>query len=105
MAKYKAWSEKHDQKLFEMKADGVSYKDMAKTLRRSESSIANRLNKLKREDSFDTFLNIPVAPPVEAKSTPAKTEPSFIETISLEHVLLAAVLFGMGFILGASLYV
>jgi len=48
VAKYKAWSAKHDQKLFEMKADGVSYKEMAKTLRRSESSIANRLNKLKR---------------------------------------------------------
>lgn len=104
MAKYKAWSAKHDQKLFEMKADGVSYKEMAKTLRRSESSIANRLNKLKRENSFDTFLNIPVAPPVEPESTPAKSEPTFIETISFEHVLIAAVLFGMGFILGASLY-
>lgn len=105
MAKYKSWSDKHDQKLFDMKAEGASYKEIAKTLRRSESSIANRLNKLKSEEPFTTFLNIPVAPPVEAKSTPAKTEPSFIETISLEHVLLAVVLFGMGFILGASLYV
>ena len=104
MAKYKAWSAKHDQKLFEMKADGASYKEMAKALRRSESSIANRLNKQKREESFNTFLNIPVAPPVEPKSTPAKSEPTFIETISFEHVLIAVVLFGMGFIFGASLY-
>ena len=105
MAKYKAWSDKHDQKLFDMKTEGASYKEIAKNLRRSESSIANRLNKLKKDQGFSAILDAEVPLPVVEKSIPAKTEPSFIETISLEHVLLAVVLFGMGFILGASLYV
>lgn len=105
MAKYKAWSAKHDQKLFEMKADGASYKEMAKALRRSESSIANRLNKLKKDQSFAAVLDMEIPLPVEEKSNPANNEPTFIETISFEHVLLGTTLFGMGFIIGASLYV
>jgi guanylate kinase len=86
-----------------MKAEGASYKDIAKALRRSESAIANRLNKLKEEVRKEPAPKPPVVNETP-ESTTAKIEPTFIETISFEHVLIAVVLFGMGFILGASLY-
>ena len=61
--KYKAWTDKQDEQLLEMYNKGASYGDMAEKLKRSPSSVSNRLYKIKNpkrptKSIIDENLNV-----------------------------------------------
>lgn len=82
----KKWTKKEDQKLLTLRGEGKSYKELAKSLNRSPSSIANRLNKLNKQVEISEMVTVVVEP--EPVVTVEETSPN--SNLALDLVLWAA---------------
>ena len=77
------WDSKEEKKLLKLYDEGKSYSQIAKSLGRSESSIANKLNKIKHTKAFkgnpkqvDAIVKVDVQPALVTEADLAEEQAS-----------------------------
>lgn len=102
--KYKAWTDKQDAQLLEMYDRGLSYSDIAKKLKRSPSSVSNRLYKIKHpKDAMKPIpdnLNVDAPAVKVVKIERVDPEKGLLNQYAYEVACIAVLSFCAGAMLG-----